>query len=175
MPPHHHHHHHLPPHPLLAASEHYPGPLIPVSLPTSVAIPNPSLQHSDVLAMYSHGDHSAFSEALRQTSHSPLMGEHNSPNMAHTPAEGMAMNPFMKHDDSFDTSQQDSYDGGHHQISFQWFQILLFVHFKKFYLFFFQIFKFAINIELTVVKIYTKFSMCHNVISTVVQGEKCDL
>ena len=68
--------------------ERYPLPsLLPMSLPTSVAIPNPSLQHSDVLAMYSHGgDHRTFGDGLHQMpSHSPSTAEHGSPSMAHTP------------------------------------------------------------------------------------------
>ena len=68
--------------------ERYPLPsLLPMSLPTSVAIPNPSLQHSDVLAMYSHAnDHRTFGDGLHQIpSHSPSTAEHGSPSMAHTP------------------------------------------------------------------------------------------
>ena len=113
-----HPHPHLPPHPLL---EHYQSPLIPVSLPTSVAIPNPSLQHSDVLAMYSNAEPNMFSDMLQQhhmaASRSPPMGDFGSPNTAHLPMGDGMFN--MKNDDSFDTQSVDTssnYDGV--QISF---------------------------------------------------------
>lgn len=116
------HNPHLPPHPML---EHYHSPLIPVSLPTSVAIPNPSLQHSDVLAMYSHAaaDHNnVFSDMLQQHHHmavsrSPPMGDYCSPHNTHLPSDHM----FMKNsEESFDSQSlndsQSNYDGL--QISF---------------------------------------------------------
>ena len=113
-------HPHLPQHPLL---EHYQSPLIPLSLPTSVAIPNPCLQHSDVLTMYNNGEHNMFSDMLQQhhhnfsTSRSPPMGEYGSPNTTHLPmSDGMFP---MKNDDSFDSQSVDTsinFDGL--QISF---------------------------------------------------------
>ena len=92
--------HHLPmgfgPH--LVHHEGFPHhPLVPVSLPTSVAIPNPSLQHSDVLAMYSHSDNNMFGNGSRPASHSPIAGDNGSPNMPHTPSEhGMPMSALKE-------------------------------------------------------------------------------
>ena len=87
--------HHIVPH------EGFPHhPLVPVSLPTSVAIPNPSLQHSDVLAMYSHSDNNPFGDGSRPASHSPVAADNGSPNMPHTPGEqGMPMSSLK--DDMF--------------------------------------------------------------------------
>jgi hypothetical protein len=65
----------------------YP-PIVPVTLPTSVAIPNPSLQHSDVLSMYSHTEHGG---TFHESSHSPPVGDHMSPSGAHTPLEGLQL------------------------------------------------------------------------------------
>ncbi|XP_064623123.1 prospero homeobox protein 1-like [Lineus longissimus] len=65
----------------------YP-PIVPVTLPTSVAIPNPSLQHSDVLSMYSHTEHGG---AFHHDSHSPPVGDHMSPSGAHTPLESLQL------------------------------------------------------------------------------------
>ena len=92
--------------------ERYPVPsLLPMSLPTSVAIPNPSLQHSDVLAMYSHGgDQRTFGDSLHQmTSHSPSTADHGSPNMAHTPDMSLHA-PLFKTCDMYDHSPLE---GGH--------------------------------------------------------------
>ena len=53
----HHHHHQHQPHPHHHVPHHH-HPLIPVTLPTSVAIPNPSLRHSDIMqAIYGHRKH----------------------------------------------------------------------------------------------------------------------
>ena len=97
------HHHPLgfPPH--LLHHEGFPHhPLVPVSLPTSVAIPNPSLQHSDVLAMYSHSDHGGvFGEGSRPASHSPIAADNGSPNMPHTPSEQSMPMSVMKAEDMF--------------------------------------------------------------------------
>ena len=84
-PPHAPHHHPLPPHSEPSLPMIHPN-LLPVSLPTSVAIPNPSLQHSDILSnMYgSHQDHPAsfpdFSSRV-PTSRSPSVRDHGSPSM----------------------------------------------------------------------------------------------
>ncbi|KAK2156829.1 hypothetical protein LSH36_204g06013 [Paralvinella palmiformis] len=94
-------------------------PLIPISLPTSVAIPNPSLQHSDILAMYSNnGDvNSTFNDSARRV-HSPS----SSPNMTHTPME--ALHHQLKAEcESYDHLMQESYgfDGSMAIISFFFF------------------------------------------------------
>ncbi len=82
-------------------------PMVPITLPTSVAIPNPSLQHSDVLAMYSHGhgEH-PFTSDGRPMSHSPLMGDHGSPNTAHTPTDNcnLAMALIKAESEGFNSS-----------------------------------------------------------------------
>ncbi|XP_013407212.1 homeobox protein prospero isoform X2 [Lingula anatina] len=87
--------------------------MIPSSLPTSVAIPNPSLQHSDVMSLHSYGEHNGvFYHGNRpQTSdHSPPIGDHSSPSLtAHTPTEGSMPRGFhMKHE------QQSDYTGSPH-------------------------------------------------------------
>lgn len=67
-------------------------PIIPASLPTSVAIPNPSLQHSDVLAMYTNGEHHGYyGDRTQSSANSPPMGDNGSPSMPHTPTEGLRM------------------------------------------------------------------------------------
>lgn len=133
LPPHHspipHHggpHHPLsshPHHPQLspeaaAAAYAHATSLVPVTLPTSVAIPNPSLQHSDVLAMYTHGDRGgSFCENSRSSSHSPAIGDHGSPNMAHTPNDSLGLsmikgegeNPYEHPGHRY--SDSPSYDG----------------------------------------------------------------
>ena len=116
MPP------HLPPTSLHPDFPHHP--LVPVTLPTSVAIPNPSLQHSDVLAMYSHGEHGTYGNGSRPASHSPIVADHGSPNMPHTPSEhSMHTSAFMKEEDMYHPDFNGSFtDGptidGMHQISF---------------------------------------------------------
>jgi hypothetical protein len=97
---------------------HHPPPLVPASLPTSVAIPNPSLQHSEVLAMYSHVDHPMFPDLSRgflraPAAHSPS----GSPSMGHTPGD-MHMPVKEGNGDSFDSMHdQYTYDG-HPMVSF---------------------------------------------------------
>ena len=118
-----HHPHGHPPHPLspeaAAAAYHAAAAaasLVPVSLPTSVAIPNPSLQHSDVIAMYSHGDHS-FGENSRSSSHSPALGDHGSPNLARTPSDALGGLSLIKgegdslYDHHSFTDSPSNYDG----------------------------------------------------------------
>ena len=101
-------HHHMHP------ADHYHHGLVPVTLPTSVAIPNPSLQHSDVLAMYTHADHHGpYGDSLRSTTHSPSTGEHISPSMGHTPMDSMSMSMFKAGDQDSHENSLDSpiYDG----------------------------------------------------------------
>lgn len=98
---------------------HPPPPLVPASLPTSVAIPNPSLQHSEVLAMYSHGDHPMYpdgSRLLRGTqNHSPS----SSPNMGHTPSDmHMGMKSSDANSDPFDQMHESYTYEGHPIVSF---------------------------------------------------------
>ena len=127
QPPHHHqqpHHHPHHPHPHhLQHHDPYGHPLLPVALPTSVAIPNPSLQHSDVLAMYTHGsEHPAFhNEGTHSSSHSPTTGDRGSPGMGpHTPQDSLAMSMMKnEHDMDHHSDSPMGFDGsGHHQISF---------------------------------------------------------
>lgn len=85
---------------------HFPG-LIPHHLPTSVAIPNPSLQNpSDILGFY-RGEHQ-FGDP-RSSNHSPLHADHPSPSCSvSSPSDSYKM---------FEGS--DSFDGHHmHVISF---------------------------------------------------------
>lgn len=70
--------------------------LIPPVLPTSVAIPNPSLQHSDVMSFYR--DH-PFLDA-HSTNHSPLQGDHPSPSMISSPSEGLQLMKSEMYDGS---------------------------------------------------------------------------
>ena len=72
------------------------SPMTASCLPTSVAIPNPSLHHSDILSFYK--DHSMC--------RSPLDQDRNSPSSSHSPSEGYG---FMKGDffndgESFDSN-----------------------------------------------------------------------
>ncbi len=103
----HHHHHHA------SAPGEHPFNLVPASLPTSVAIPNPSLQHSDILAMYSSGEHNPYAEMMRR--HSPS----SSPSMANTPTDGFP-HPMMKMDaDCYPDHSMAEYTlDGIHMISF---------------------------------------------------------
>ena len=87
--------------------------LMPPVLPTSVAIPNPGLKHSNVLECYYTGY--GFPEP-RSSNHSPLDMDHNmspSTNMSSSPTEGMSM-----HMKSEMMSMDDSYEGQSHMISF---------------------------------------------------------
>ncbi|XP_074654218.1 prospero homeobox protein 1-like [Tubulanus polymorphus] len=80
-------------------------PLIPVSLPTSVAIPNPGLQHSDIMAMHNNPEHHS---AFHDVSRSPPM-DHFSPNGRLSPPDSMPMSiPAMMRKDH----RADSLYGG---------------------------------------------------------------
>ncbi|KAJ8311855.1 hypothetical protein KUTeg_010594 [Tegillarca granosa] len=61
-----------------------------------VAIPNPSLQHSDVMSFYR--DH-PFLDA-HSTNHSPLQGDHPSPSMINSPSEGFQLMKSEMYDGS---------------------------------------------------------------------------
>ena len=103
---------HLPPPPPLLEPNR--PPIMPMSLPTSVAIPNPSLQHSDVLAMYSR-EHNMFMEHNPFYSTAPSCLPHHgtdqgSPTIGHTP-EGLSM-PFKGLDmDSYNDHEGTTVDG----------------------------------------------------------------
>ena len=89
-------------------------PLIPMSLPTSVAIPNPSLQHPDILAMYNSDMNSPFHD-MPQRGHSPSL----SPNMGHAHMD--AMHQQMKNEyQAYEHMMQDNFnhDGKLEMISF---------------------------------------------------------
>ena len=99
----------FPPHPHVSS-------LVPSSLPTSVAIPNPSLQHSEVL-WNPAGEHHLYPDAPRGSHHSPS----NSPSMGHTPGEGMNMSMVKaESEQAFDHPMGEgmTYDGTHAMISF---------------------------------------------------------
>lgn len=94
--------------PMLSHSEHdgtsnsFPPMLLP-NLPTSVAIPNPSLRNSDILSFYSNRHHSCFGE--KSSNHSPIHSEHDSPDTAcHSPSDALQI--FDSH----------GYDGQHIQM-----------------------------------------------------------
>ena len=77
-----------------ALAGEYPGhPLMPVSLPTSVAIPNPSLQQHDVMALYHQSRQNSFSE-FKQAIQSPIMSmaDHASPNTPHSSCDPLFKN-----------------------------------------------------------------------------------
>lgn len=76
--------------------------LIPPVLPTSVAIPNPSLQESTLMSYYR--DHTPFSDLSRN--HSPMHRENYSPSTAPSPAD--SINTMMKFESM--ESGSDSYD-----------------------------------------------------------------
>nr|QNN94694.1 prospero homeobox 1 [Malacoceros fuliginosus] len=105
----------LPPHSSEQPRMMHPS-LLPVSLPTSVAIPNPSLQHSDILSNMYHGS-SAHHElphpasfpdfsARVPTSRSPSVRDHGSPSM-HPHEYGM----FGRDADMFDGENSTNLDG----------------------------------------------------------------
>ncbi|ELU16333.1 hypothetical protein CAPTEDRAFT_192445 [Capitella teleta] len=97
---------------------HHPPPLVPASLPTSVAIPNPGLQHSEVLAMYSHGEHPMFPDVSARMLRGP--GAHSpsgSPSMGHTPGD-MHMPVKEGNNDSFDSMHEQFTYEGHPIVSF---------------------------------------------------------
>lgn len=76
--------------------------LIPPVLPTSVAIPNPSLQESTLMSYYR--DHTPFSD-LSSRNHSPLHRDNYSPSTAPSPADSLSMMKFESME-----SGSDSYD-----------------------------------------------------------------
>jgi hypothetical protein len=89
----------------------FPG-LIPHHLPTSVAIPNPSLQHSDILGFYR--DH-PFGDP-RSNNHSPLHADHPSPSCSVSSPSDSIGQKFMN--EMYDCGS-DSFEGHHiHVISF---------------------------------------------------------
>ncbi|KAK3093433.1 hypothetical protein FSP39_015681 [Pinctada imbricata] len=76
--------------------------LIPPVLPTSVAIPNPSLQESNIMNFYR--EHTPFSDVSR--THSPLHGEHLSPSSTNSPSDSIG---HMMKPEFLDTGS-DSFD-----------------------------------------------------------------
>lgn len=101
---------------------HFPG-LIPHHLPTSVAIPNPSLQNpSDILGFY-RGEHQ-FGDP-RSSNHSPLHADHPSPSCSvSSPSDSYKM---------FEGS--DSFDGHHMHVT----STLTPMHLRKAKLMFFYV------------------------------------
>lgn len=86
--------------------------LIPPVLPTSVAIPNPSLQESNLMRFYR--DNAPFSD-LSSRNHSPMHGDNYSPSAIPSPAD--SINTMMKFESI--ESGSDSYDNPNmHMISF---------------------------------------------------------
>ncbi|CAH1792286.1 unnamed protein product [Owenia fusiformis] len=92
-------------------------PSMGLNLPTSVAIPNPGLMHSDVLAMYSQrGPGSAFSERPPSSHHSPPTGENGSPHIARVPCDQSPfqmreMSSLSREDNNSSPSEGSYYDG----------------------------------------------------------------
>lgn len=101
---------------------HFPG-IIPHHLPTSVAIPNPSLQNpSDILGFY-RGEHQ-FGDP-RSSNHSPLHADHPSPSCSvSSPSDSYKM---------FEGS--DSFDGHHMHVT----STLTPMHLRKAKLMFFYV------------------------------------
>ncbi|XP_060076474.1 uncharacterized protein LOC132556104 [Ylistrum balloti] len=86
--------------------------LIPPVLPTSVAIPNPGLQHSNIFDFY--GREYGFSE-MRSSNHSPLHADHPSPSTIHSCSPS---DSFQMKSEGLDNNS-DCFDNGHvHMISF---------------------------------------------------------
>ena len=108
-----------------AVSSSFHSPLMPVSLPTSVAIPNPSLQHSDVFGMYHHQQHhhqqkdtgfpglsgsATCNRELHNSRGSPVRDD-SSPSMSYTPSESPSLfkNDMMEARFNDDCTNIDGY------------------------------------------------------------------
>lgn len=102
--------------------------LIPPVLPTSVAIPNPSLQESNLMSYYR--DHTPFSD-LSSRNHSPMHRDNYSPSTAPSPAD--SLNTMMKFESM--ESGSDSYDNPSMQMT----STLTPMHLRKAKLMFFYV------------------------------------
>lgn len=80
--------------------------LIPPVLPTSVAIPNPGLQHSNIFDFY--GREYGFSD-MRSSNHSPLHADHPSPSTIHSCSPS---DSFQMKSEGMD-SNSDGFDNSH--------------------------------------------------------------
>ncbi|XP_033733804.1 uncharacterized protein LOC117322946 [Pecten maximus] len=80
--------------------------LIPPVLPTSVAIPNPGLQHSNIFDFY--GREYGFSD-MRSSNHSPLHADHPSPSTIHSCSPS---DSFQMKSEGLD-SNSDCFDNNH--------------------------------------------------------------
>lgn len=107
----------IPPHPIFHGF--HPNPLLPVSLPTSVAIPNPSLNQSDVFAFYSQPENPHFGNPLpAQHLMTPAVNSRNagSPNTPDRNQTSPGVQTSNGVDNSPSTFGNSEYEGG--QISF---------------------------------------------------------
>nr|AMB26740.1 prospero [Leptochiton asellus] len=95
-------------------SRHSPGsyPHVFPMLPTTVAIPNPGLQHSDILRFYE--EQRAFQEANHSSTQSPLQADQGSPGASHISAsEGAHLSNGKREQDSYSPNEM-SYDPSYH-------------------------------------------------------------